>query len=117
MAPVARESYRGALRVRLYQRRGGRASPRVLVLDATSSQACVEVGGLPWRPPAREGASRSGGGDDDDDRRGVVPASWRGKSQMAEPLRSIAFNLELERWAADRLQQLQALPFVDFPGL
>ena len=96
MTESARESYRGRLRLRLYQRRAA-SGPRVLLLDAESESACVEVGGSPW--PAR----------------GAPP--WEGVSAMREPLRSVAFNLELERWAADQLERLQRLPFVDFPGL
>ena len=70
---------------------------RVLLLDAASESACVELGGRPW---AARGAR-----------------AWDGASAMREPLRSVAFNLGLERWAADQIERLQRLPFVDFPGL
>ena len=37
--------------------------------------------------------------------------------KMAEPLKTIAFNIELERWMSDRLGDLQQLPGVEIAGL
>ena len=42
---------------------------------------------------------------------------WEGKSEMTEPLKSLVMNLEFERWASDRLQDLQTIPGVEIAGL
>merc|ERR1740130_2617246 len=56
MRDVARETYAGSLRLKLYQRRGaGGTGPRVLVLDAETSSAVLEVGGVPWEGAASDG--------------------------------------------------------------
>jgi Tocopherol cyclase len=87
MKEIAVETFQGTLRVQLYHQ-------GTLVLDKTSYQACLEIGG---------GDSRSGG---------VV---WKGESAMVEPIKSIAMNVELERSVSDVLQVLSR--FVTIPGL
>ena len=85
MEDIAMETFQGNIRVLLYKKGS-------LVLDETSNEACLEVGGIPW-------SSRS----------------WSGESAMKEPLKSIVMNVELERKASDLLQL--ASVFVDIPGL
>jgi len=85
MRPGARETYRGSLSVEV--RRGG-----AVVLSATSSLACLEVGGDHAAP-------------------------WAGRSAMTEPLRTVAYDVRLERAVSARLAAAQARGWVDVPGL
>lgn len=86
MADGARESYRGTLTLAV--RRGAE-----VILDASSSLACVEVGG-------------DYGG-----------AAWTGTSRMAEPLRSVAYDVGLERAVSSRLAAAQERGWLEIPGL
>jgi tocopherol cyclase len=85
MEEIALETFRGKLRVVLYEK-GSQ------VLNETSSEACLEVGGLPW-------SSRT----------------WTGESAMEEPLKSVVMNVDLERRASNILKIASA--FIDIPGL
>jgi tocopherol cyclase len=77
MEPIARETFSGDLRVRLYQRGS-------LLFDETVVQgACLEVGGLPW-----------------DVQR------WRGESAKTDPIRSIIMNKQIDRFGADLLDNV-----------
>lgn len=85
MREIAKETFQGTLRVQL--RKAG-----ALILDTTTNQACLEVGGLPWK------AHR-----------------WKGASEIAEPYRAIVLNQKLERFGADVLSVLNKV--VPIPGL
>ena len=85
MDEIARETFHGEIRVMLYEK-------GALILDETSCEACLEVGGLPWSSMI-----------------------WKGESAMKEPLKSLVMNVELERRASDILQLARV--FVDIPGL
>lgn len=85
MKPIALETFRGSLRVQLFE--NGQ-----MVLDDSTDEACLEVGGLPW-----------------------TSKSWTGKSVMKEPIKSVAMNVELERQISDILQAASA--FIEIPGL
>jgi hypothetical protein len=87
MKEIAVETFQGTLRVQLFHQ--GK-----LVLDKTSYEACLEVGG---------GDSCGGG---------VV---WKGESAMVEPIKSIAVNVELERSVSHVLDVVSR--FVTIPGL
>lgn len=105
MRDVARETYAGELRLRLYQRRGpGGSGPRVMALEATTSSAVLEVGGVPWPGAAEDGGDNGA-------------PSWVGESEMTEPLKTVVMNVELERWMSDRIEDLQSLPGVEIAGL
>lgn len=69
MEDVALETFQGKLRVKLFQKAHGEQSGRV-VLDAESSNACLEIGGLPWSDK-----------------------KWEGESAMKEPIKSVAMNV------------------------
>lgn len=73
--------------LKLTLRRGGAD-----VVVATSSRACLETGG-------------------------AFDDEWTARSEMAEPLRSIAYNVKLERAVADRMADAQRAGVVDVPGL
>jgi tocopherol cyclase len=85
MQSIAKETFHGQLRVQLYKR-------NTLVLDETTDEACLEVGGLPW-----------------------MCKSWESESQMKEPIKSIAMNVQLENKVSDLLEA--ASLFIDIPGL
>lgn len=85
MKPIALETFRGSLRVQLFEH-------GQMVLDDSTDEACLEVGGLPWTSKV-----------------------WIGKSEMKEPIKSVAMNVELERQVSDILQAASA--FIDIPGL
>lgn len=85
MEDIARETFHGKLQVILYEK-------GLQVLDENSSEACLEVGGLPW-----------------------LSRTWAGESAMKEPLKSVVMNVGLERRASDMLKIASA--FVDIPGL
>ena len=85
MDEIARETFHGEIRVMLYEK-------GALILDETSCEACLEVGGLPWSSMI-----------------------WKGEPAMKEPLKSLVMNVELERRASDILQLARV--FVDIPGL
>jgi tocopherol cyclase len=86
MEPIAQETFKGDLRVQLYQ------NGRLLVDDTTKGDACLEIGGLPWKEER-----------------------WQGKSTMTEPIRSIVLNKKLDHFAADFLARVDR--FVKIPGL
>jgi tocopherol cyclase len=85
MEEIALETFRGDLRVKLYKNDH-------MVLDETTSEACLEVGGLPWSRKV-----------------------WIGESAMKEPIKSVVMNENMERTISDVLQLVNA--FVDIPGL
>jgi tocopherol cyclase len=85
MEETAHETFRGTLSVKLYKR-------GYLIVEDSTSEACLEVGGLPW-------SSRI----------------WTGESVMKEPLKSVVMNVEYEKKASDLLQLASA--FVEIPGL
>jgi len=86
MKETALETYQGKLRVQLYER-------DVLLVDETTTNACLEIGGLPWK---------SG-------------SSWKGESGVKGPLSGIVLNRDMERIGSNVLQL--ASVFVDIPGL
>mmetsp|Transcript_55709 Transcript_55709/g.82925 ORF Transcript_55709/g.82925 Transcript_55709/m.82925 type:complete len:394 (-) Transcript_55709:236-1417(-) len=96
MQDAALETYSGELRLILKKRVGGRGGMLETLVDATTNNACLEVGGLSW--------FEKGGKE-----------VWEGRSAMAEPLKSIVMNVEAERAGADALQLLKK--FVEIPGL
>lgn len=85
MKPSARETFAGRLRVQLFHK-------GEMILDDSTDKACLEIGGLPW-----------------------LCSMWLGKSEMKEPIKTIAMNVELERQVSDILQVASA--FVEIPGL
>lgn len=85
MKPIARETFHGKLQVQLFEKGS-------LILEDSTKEACLEVGGLPW-----------------------TSKTWIGKSQMKEPIKSVAMNVKLEKQLADLLQV--ASLFVEIPGL
>jgi len=85
MEPIALETFKGTLRVELF--RNGK-----IIVDDSTDEACLEVGGIPW-------ASKS----------------WRGQSAMKEPIKTMAMNVELEKQVSDILQA--ASTFIEIPGL
>ncbi|KAG7362718.1 tocopherol cyclase [Nitzschia inconspicua] len=91
MQEISMETFRGTLRVKLFQKGDGEKSGRI-VLDAVDPHACLEIGGLPWS-----------------DR------TWVGKSAMKEPIKSVAMNVELEEKASDFLKLVSN--FIEIPGL
>lgn len=78
MEPIAKETFHGSLRVRLYHKGS-------LVLDDITDEACLEVGGLPW-----------------------TSKSWCGQSEMKEPIRTIVMNVKLENQVSGILQVASA---------
>ena len=88
MEEIAMETFHGTLNVKLYKK-----DRKTLLLDATSKEACLELGGIPWR----------------------TQPVWEGKSEMTEPIKSIAMNVDLEKSVSDALQVLTR--FVEIPGL
>ena len=96
MEEIAHETFHGNLRVKLYKRvpsPDAVGGSKQLVLDATTGDACLEIGGKPWE----------------------TEPTWRGESAMTEPIKSIAMNVDLERSVSDVLQQVSR--FVEIPGL
>ncbi|KAL3923429.1 MAG: hypothetical protein SGILL_001662 [Bacillariaceae sp.] len=69
MEEIAMETFRGELRVKLFEKSSNEGSGRI-VLDAIDTQACLEIGGLPWKDRV-----------------------WIGQSAMEEPIKSIAMNI------------------------
>ena len=88
MEEIAIETFHGKLRVKLFKK-----DRTTLLLDVTSNEACLEIGGAPWR----------------------TEPVWKGESEMVEPVKSIAMNVELEKSVSDALQVLSR--FVEIPGL
>jgi tocopherol cyclase len=85
MVDGARETYRGTLRVTMFDK--GRE-----VVSATTRHACLETGG-------------------------EFDAEWAAASAMTEPLKSVAYNVDLERAISSRLTEARRRGFVDVPGL
>lgn len=85
MEEIARESFHGTLRVQLFKNGS-------LVLDDTSNEACLEVGGIPW-----------------------TERSWIGTSEMKEPIKTVAMNVELEEKLSNLLEVINTV--VEIPGL
>ena len=88
MEDIAMETFHGKLNVKLYKK-----DRKTLLLDATSNEACLELGGIPW----------------------TTQPVWEGKSEMTEPIKLIAMNVNLEKSVSDALQVLSR--FVEIPGL
>ena len=71
MEAIALETFRGELRVKLFEKKSGNTKTGGrLVLDAVDHQACLEIGGLPWNE-----------------------RQWVGQSAMKEPIKSVAMNV------------------------
>lgn len=85
MRSIARETFTGTLRVKLYKN-------GALVLDDYTDEACLEVGGLPWR-----------------DR------MWQGRSEMKEPFKTVVMNPAIETKVSDLLSFVGN--FAEIPGL
>ena len=85
MVDGARETYRGTLRVTMFDK--GRE-----VVSATTRHACLETGG-------------------------EFDAEWVATSAMTEPLKSVAYNVDLERAISSRLDEARRRGVIDVPGL
>jgi len=99
MKETAIETYRGRLAVKLYKR--GK-----LVLDTSTTNACLEIGGQHWTSATGKGQET------------VESATWKGKSAImtqAPVLRDLVLNPNLEVKGADLLKVCSI--FFDIPGL
>ena len=56
---------------------------------------------------AKRGGSKEGGGS----------GEWAGASAMTEPLKSVAYNVDLERAISSRLDEARRRGVIDVPGL
>jgi tocopherol cyclase len=91
MEEIAMETFEGELRIKLFEKGSRNGVGGRIVLEAIDTQACLEIGGLPWNDLV-----------------------WVGESAMEEPIKSIAMNVDLENKASDFLRM--AANFVEIPG-